>query len=76
MAKTEKNIRHTWKDDTCSVCGIQRQMGTRKTLMAISGGKDYYQYETRYMYFLPEKPYYGFHVWERPNCKRVISKNE
>ncbi len=66
--------RHKWKDDACIHCGVKREMGTRKTLMAISGGKDHYQYERRYMYFLLEKPYYGFHVWERPDCKKVTDK--
>lgn len=64
-------IRHKWnKDNECVNCGILRERTTIKTLMAISGGRDYYKYEVKYKYIFD-----GIETTERPNCWRTTYDN-
>lgn len=60
-------MRHKWnKDNECAKCGILRQRTTVKTRMAIVGGRDQYQYQTKYKYIDQ-----GTETFERPLCFRT-----
>lgn len=63
-------LKHKWKSNKCSVCGITRKKMTRKTLMAIVNHPPWeaYQYEYIYKYFLGN----GTETWERPQCVNDI----
>lgn len=70
-------IRHKWKDNTCTVCGITRVRRGWKLRMAIVGNKDYYKYGTGWFYGMPHKEAptvvkgIGF---KRPECINALPK--
>lgn len=59
-------LRHKWKDNECTKCGIIREMRPKKTKVAIVGNTDSYKYETRYLYIAGLKE-----GWIRPQCWRT-----
>lgn len=62
--------KHKWENnkqenDKCGKCGILRKRKTFKLLMAIEGSKNYYKYETGYIYWDVNVPTTSI----RPDCK-------
>ena len=61
-------MNHKWDEkNKCVNCGIFRERKTWRRLMAMVGGKDYYQYGTSFFYSLDKKKYFI----ERPDCNLI-----
>ena len=60
-------MNHKWNGNVCTKCGLVRKRKTFKLLMAIEGSKNYYKYETGYLYWgvnIPSR-------MDRPECVKT-----